>query len=420
MYLNLFQQSNFLLYTMTTIHTISNLRSNPEKKVKKKGLKTVIEDKDFSPEEAGAKRQHALKMQRLRMQRIRKSGGPEKQAEARLHALKLQRIRMQRIRVPGGKSGQVRVRRNVGVYTCGECGKIASTPNGLRVHRSQNNHYADLHFGMKTNLLKTETENLLCNFRAENAKYRLQFDSFEGTRCELKCRAVGSGRGGNQVGRMYAYSNVSFPYRIIEVMNEMDPRWLKGETRSENKAPETLLILMPESFICTMPGQLTDFSVPYEVMDTELYMAEFPGSSKAEEQEKRVVKVNRLMGNMLRINEIVSNEEIFLVTKSRFKYMKDGESINVEVVEQPEGGEEDEAANSGKRKKRIPDITRSPSVKKVKKNDSANFNIADIMACHGIAMPTCACPYENCDFVSKNMFIGVRIHLVKHFAKEIR
>ena len=223
---------------------------------------------------------------------------------------------------------------------------------------------------------------------------------------------------------MYAYSNISFPYRIIEVMNEMDPRWLKGETRSENKAPETLLILMPESFIETMPERLTNFSVPYEVMDTELYMAEFPWKGQAlctreEKQETSVVKVNRLMGNMLRISEIVGNEEIFLVTKSRFKYMKDGESINVEVVEQNEASEE-EAENSGKRKKRIMDITRAPSVKKVKKNDAANFNIADIMACHGISMPTCACPYENCDFVSKNMFIGVRIHLVKHFTKEIR
>ena len=142
---------------MTIIFTISNLRLNPEKKVKKKVVKSVIEDQDFCP---------------------------AKQAEAERVSAKTPQ-RLWQGRAVGGTSGQVRVRRNVGVYTCGECGKNASTPNGLRVHRSQNNHYADMHIGMKTNLLKTETENLLCNFRAENAKYRLQFASFEGTRCEL-------------------------------------------------------------------------------------------------------------------------------------------------------------------------------------------------------------------------------------------
>lgn len=245
------------------------------------------------------------------------------------------------------------------------------------------------------------------HYSQEDVGFQLHFDSFNGTHCKSQGIPIIKNK-----KKSYFYLNdkniskKTFNFRIIEVRNEINPRTINNSFRNHLHPSENLIVLIPESFLKKVPENLENFDVPYEKVSPEIYHAEFPSLTG-----KMVVRVNRIMGNNQLIVEMIRGGQILLVNKSRFKQIMEAESIDIETELKTS---QDKLKRSIVLKETAPDMDRYKTwVSGMEEKKTRSPMSEDEQFVY-------SCPVQECSFVSTNKYVGVRVHMVKHFPKEIR
>jgi hypothetical protein len=280
-------------------------------------------------------------------------------------------------------------------------------------------------------------QHVVIHFNMEELKFRIRFNSLQGEQCRLNGRAGKMSRG--------MMSTSDFDFRIIEVIHEVDPCFVKTKLRDYLSPQENLIILIPESILATMPPKLQNFSVSYTIASPDIYAAEFPCVNQANQTQpnqpsakttgKKKVTIHRVRSNNIGLSKLINQQQIVLVNKSRFKYMMEADSVEVKFDQQEKTV-----------KIKNPDQASKALLKKYAKNnelEAENIHRYELwkntktvrqmdeedgrgwtrqkkggeVEDENLVYP---CPFNDCNFTSKNKFVGIRIHLVKHFAKEIR
>ena len=269
------------------------------------------------------------------------------------------------------------------------------------------------------------------HFRKEDIKMHLFFANLTGTKCTLK-----------NLKNTKVMTKGSFHYRSIEVRLEINPTSIKSSLRDHLQEPENLLMLIPESFMINLPCKLLNFSVPYTAVSEEEIQVEFPAMApSALAPKKQEVKVTRITGNNIGIPDLIGKEELVLITKSRLTHIAkhdglyvefEGGKITMDLISKTDSGKlfSDEQAESSDTKFRAERDAFYRALKKQRRTMKPKEwkEVEKQMTMESFYQDSVpeeeqmkySCPFGYCNFVSKNKFIGVRVHLVKHFEKEIR